>query len=84
MVFPYPPDWPQYVTASIRNGLPVLATDKYKNIVADSLHLMVKDNRIELNAFVVMDIIFIWTVLQKMEWNIWEAKKYYWKRKRFS
>ena len=55
MIFRYPTDWPQYFTASIRNWLPILAADKYKNIIADSLRSMVKDNRIELNAFVVMD-----------------------------
>ena len=38
--------------------VPVLAADKYKNIIADSLRLMVKENRVELIAFIVMDIIF--------------------------
>ena len=55
MAFPYPTEWPQYFTASIRNRLPILAMDKYKNIITDSLHFMVENKRIELNAFIVMD-----------------------------
>ena len=65
MIFSYPTEWPQYFTASIRNWLPLLATDKYKNIITDSLHFMVENKRIELNAFVVMDnhIHLIWQPL---------------------
>ena len=65
MNFPYPTEWPQYFTASIRNWLPLLATDKYKNIIIDSLHFMVENKRIELNAFAVMDnhIHLIWQPL---------------------
>ena len=65
MTFPYPTEWPQYFTATIRNWLPLLATDKYKNIITESLHFMVVDKRIELNAFVVMDnhIHLIWQPL---------------------
>ena len=65
MTFPYPTEWPQYFTASIRNWLPLLVTDKYKNIITDSLHFMVEHKRIELNAFVVMDnhIHLIWQPL---------------------
>ena len=55
MNFLYPTEWPQYFTASIRNWLPLLATDKYKNIIIDSLHFMIENKRIELNAFVVME-----------------------------
>jgi REP element-mobilizing transposase RayT len=65
MNFFYPTEWPQYFTASIRNWLPVLSADKYKNIITDSLHFMVANKRIELNAFVVMDnhIHLIWQPL---------------------
>ena len=65
MPFLYPTEWPQYFTASIRNWLPLLASDKYKNIITDSLHFMVENKRIELNAFVVMDnhIHLIWQPL---------------------
>jgi putative transposase len=65
MIYPYPTEWPQYFTASIRNWLPLLETDKYKNIIVDSLHFMVKKERIELNSFVVMSnhIHLIWQPL---------------------
>ena len=55
MNFLYPTEWPQYFSASTRNRLPLLAIDKYKNIIIDSLHFMVENKRIELNAFVVMN-----------------------------
>ena len=62
MTFLYPTEWLQYFSASIRNWLPLLATDKYKNIIIDSLHFMVENKRIELNAFVLIDnhIHLIW------------------------
>ena len=65
MNFLYPTEWLQYFSASIRNWLPLLATDKYKNIIIDSLHFMVENKRIELNAFVVMNnyIHLIWQPL---------------------
>jgi REP element-mobilizing transposase RayT len=65
MIFPYPTEWPQYFTASIRNWMPLLAADKYKNIISDSLHFMVENKRIEMNAFVVMNnhIHLIWQPL---------------------
>ena len=65
MIFPYPTVWPQYFTASIRNWMPLLATEKYKNIITDSLHFLVENKRIELNAFVVMHnhIHLIWQPL---------------------
>ena len=65
MIFPYPTEWPQYFTATIKDWLPLLNIDKYKNIIIDSLHFMVENKRIELNAFVVMnnDIHLIWQPL---------------------
>jgi REP element-mobilizing transposase RayT len=65
MIFPYPTEWPQYFTATIKDRLPLLDTDKYKNIIIDSLHFMVENKRIELNAFVVMNnhIHLIWQPL---------------------
>jgi putative transposase len=65
MIFPYPTEWPQYFTATIKDWLPLLDTDKYKNIIIDSLHFMVENKRIELNAFVVMNnhIHLIWQPL---------------------
>jgi putative transposase len=65
MIFPYPTEWPQYFTATIKDWLPLLNTDKYKNIIINSLHFMVENKRIELNAFVVMNnhIHLIWQPL---------------------
>jgi REP element-mobilizing transposase RayT len=65
MIFPYPTEWPQYFTATIKDWLPLLNIDKYKNIIIDSLHFMVENKRIELNAFVVMTnhIHLIWQPL---------------------
>jgi putative transposase len=65
MPFLYPTEWPQYFTASIRNWLPLLASDNYKNIITGSLHFMVENKRIELNAFAVMHnhIHLIWQPL---------------------
>ncbi len=65
MIFPFPTEWSQFFTASIRNRLPILTLDKYKNIITDSLLFMVDNKRIELNAFVVMNdhIHLIWQPL---------------------
>jgi REP element-mobilizing transposase RayT len=65
MIFPYPTEWPQYFTATIKDWLPLLNTDKYKNIIINSLYFMVENKRIELNAFVVMNnhIHLIWQPL---------------------
>jgi len=65
MIFPYPIEWPQYFTATIKDRLPILHADKYKNIITDSLHFMVQNNRIEFNAFVVLNnhIHLIWQPL---------------------
>ena len=65
MIIRYPTKWPQYFTTSIKNWLLLLATDKYKNIITDSLQFMVRNKRIALNAFVVMDhhIHLIWQPL---------------------
>lgn len=62
MIFPYPNEWPQYFTATIKGWLPILHTDRYKNIITDSLHIMVQHKRNELNDFVVMNnhIHLIW------------------------
>ena len=67
MNFLYPTEWPQFFTASIRNWLPILADDKYKHIITDSLHFMVENKRIELNAFAVMNnhIHLIWQPLPR-------------------
>ena len=65
MSFDFPTEWPQFFTASIFHKLPLLQEDRYKKIITDSLHFMVEQKRIELNAFVVMNnhIHLIWQPL---------------------
>ncbi len=55
-----------YFTATIQEWKPLLANDNYKNIIIDSLEHLVIKNRIELNAFVIMNnhVHFIWQTLQ--------------------
>ncbi len=57
--------WPQFYTATIYQWLPLLADDKYKNIIIDSLQFLVNNKRITLNAFVIMinHIHLIWQAL---------------------
>ncbi len=51
---------------AVRTGKPVLANDNYKDIIIGCLQNLVSKNRIELNAFVIMNnhIHFIWQTLQ--------------------
>ncbi|HEV8082529.1 MAG TPA: transposase [Chitinophagaceae bacterium] len=55
-----------YFTATINEWKPVLANDNYKDIIIGSLQNLVSKNRIELNAFVIMNnhIHLIWQPLQ--------------------
>ncbi|CAN5362277.1 hypothetical protein BH20BAC1_BH20BAC1_28370 [soil metagenome] len=55
-----------YFTATINEWKPVLANDNYKDIIIGSLQNLVIKNRIELNAFVIMNnhIHLIWQALQ--------------------
>src|SRR5687767_1867306 len=50
----YPIHWPQFYKATCYDWLPLLAHDKYKNIIVNSLQFMVTSKRVELNAFVIM------------------------------
>ena len=52
----------QFFTATIYEWQPVLADDKCKDIIKDSLQFLVSKKRIELNAFVIMNnhIHLIW------------------------
>lgn len=50
----YPVYWPQFFTATILEWKPLLKQDKYKEIVIDSLLLLVTDQRIKLYAFAFM------------------------------
>ncbi len=51
----YPIHWPQFYTATCYEWLPLLTNDKFKNIIIESLKFMVKNKRIELNAFTIMN-----------------------------
>ncbi len=55
-----------YFTATINEWKPLLANDNYKDIIIGSLQNLVSKNRIELNAFVIMNnhIHLIWQALQ--------------------
>ena len=58
----FPLDWPQFFTATILNWQHLLADDKYKKIVTNSLRFLVEKRRIQLFAFVIMSnhIHLIW------------------------
>ncbi len=58
----YAEHWPQFYTATIYKWQHLLEDDKHKDIIVDSLRYLVKDKRIELNAFVIMSnhIHLIW------------------------
>ena len=51
----YPVHWPQFYTATCYDWLPLLANDKFKNIIVSSLQFMINNKRIELNAFAIMN-----------------------------
>ena len=55
-------EYPQFFTATIQDWKRVLALDKYKAIVIESLRFLVTSKRIKLNAFVIMEnhIHLIW------------------------
>lgn len=54
----------QYFTATIVDWKHLLKPDKYKDIIIDSLQFLVREKRIELNAFTIMSnhIHLIWQV----------------------
>ena len=58
----YAEHWPQFYTATINNWQHLLADDKHKNIIVDSLKFLVTEKRIVLNAFAIMSnhIHLIW------------------------
>lgn len=55
-------EYPQFFTATILGWKPLLKPEKYKNILINSLRFLVIDQRIILNAFVIMSnhIRLIW------------------------
>jgi putative transposase len=54
-----------FFTATILNWNNLLAGDKYKNIVAESLQFLTENNRIRVFGFVIMPnhIHLIWKIL---------------------
>ena len=51
----YPVHWPHFYTATCNQWLPLLESEKHKKIIVDSLRFLVREKRIELNAFVIMN-----------------------------
>ena len=58
----FPIEFPQFYTATIFGWKHVLASDKHKDIIVESLRFLVKEKRIILNGFVIMSnhIHLIW------------------------
>ena len=50
----YPEYWSQYFTATIYEWKHLLADDRHKDTIVNSLKFLVTKKRIELNAFVIM------------------------------
>ena len=63
----YPVIWPQFYTATIQNWKQLLKEDEYKDFIIECLKFLVKKQRIELNAHVVMcnHVHIIWQPLQQ-------------------
>lgn len=57
--------YPEFITVTANDWLPVLSRDIDKRIILDSLQFLVSAQRIKVNAFVLMDTHFhlIWQVL---------------------
>jgi hypothetical protein len=45
---------PQYFTATILDWMHLLKPHKYKDVIIGSLQFLIKQKRIELNAFAIM------------------------------
>jgi len=58
----FPIEYPQFYTATILEWKHLLAEDKHKDIIIESLQFLAKEKRIVLNAFVIMSnhIHLIW------------------------
>jgi putative transposase len=50
----YAQEWPQFFTATIQEWKHLLKEEKYKNIIVDALRFLVKENKVTINAFVIM------------------------------
>jgi len=47
-------NYPQFVTATILEWKHLLAKDKYKQIIVDSLSFLVREGRIQVYGFVII------------------------------
>ena len=61
----YPENWPQFYTATIQGWKHLLKEEKYKEVIISSLQYLVENNKVKVNAFIVMDnhVHFIWQAL---------------------
>jgi putative transposase len=57
---------PQFFTATILEWKRLLKPDKYKDIIISSLEFLVRNKRVQVNAFVIMDnhIHLIWQMME--------------------
>jgi REP element-mobilizing transposase RayT len=62
----FPTIWPQFFTATIHKWNNLLKEDDYKDIIINCLKFLVGENRVEVNAFVIMNnhVHIIWQPLQ--------------------
>ena len=72
----YPENWPQFFTATILEWKPLLNNDEYKDIIIGALAFAVKNKRINLFAFVIMNTHFhaIWQP-RRFKMNVFPASK---------
>ena len=61
----FPEYWPTFLSATNLNWLPLMQPDSNKQIIVDSLAFLVKDKRVKVYAFVIMNnhLHLIWQVL---------------------
>ena len=59
-------EYPNYLTSTCLNWLPLLEDDKFKDIIIDSLRFLVVENRITVYGFVIMRNHFhlIWQIME--------------------
>ena len=62
----YPTIWPHFFTATILDWEHILTDDTYKDVIIECLQFLVKNKRIHLYGFVIMNnhVHFIWQPLQ--------------------
>ena len=51
----FPTEWPQFYTATIEGWDNLLQEEKYKNVLISSLKFLTENNKVKINAFVIMD-----------------------------